>query len=105
MSWTDFSLILNVPLLFVPLFIWDEHHAIFPNRELFSATKGETVLQNHEGLCYDSSNEPFQRFYAVFSPTDAFRTFQPGESHGSSGRAALTAARTGCTSLLPLGHF
>ncbi|XP_058908853.1 transmembrane protein 216-like [Kogia breviceps] len=49
----------------------------YGERELFSATKDETVLQNHEGLCYNSSNETFQRFYTVFSPTDTFRTFQP----------------------------
>ena len=45
-----------------------------------------------------------QRVYTLFSLTDAFRTFQPDESHGSGGRAALTTARTGCSSLLALVH-
>lgn len=44
------------------------------------------------------------RVYTVFSLTDAFRTFQLDESHGSGGKAALTTAWTGCSSLLALVH-
>ena len=42
--------------------------------------------------------------WSTDSLTDAFRTFQPDESHGSGGRAALTTAQTGCSSLLALVH-